>query len=150
MGTYTELLFQIVFGSKNHLPFLNHDNEEQLFRYIAGICKNKKCQPHIVGGYRNHLHIIISIPPSIAISNLVKEIKNASSCMIKDKKSLFPDFISWQEGFSAFSYQKSAIDDLVSYVRKQKVHHKRQTFVEELLEFYREFEVEFDLRYLNE
>jgi putative transposase len=102
MGTYTELLFQIVFGSKNHLPFLNHDNEEQLFRYIAGICKNKKCQPHIVGGYRNHLHIIISIPPSIAISNLVKEIKNASSCMIKDKKAYFRILSPGKKGLVLF------------------------------------------------
>jgi REP-associated tyrosine transposase len=149
MGTYTELLSQIVFGSKNHLPFLNRENEEKLFGYIAGICRNKKCLPYIVGGYRNHLHIIISIPPSIAISHLVKEIKNASSYMMKDDKILFRDFISWQEGFSAFSYQKSVKDELVRYVRNQKEHHKKRSFVEELVELYREFEVEFDLRYLS-
>ena len=149
MGTYTELLFQIVFGSKNHLPFLNKENEETLFRYIVGICKNKKCQPYIVGGYKNHLHIIISIPPSIAISYLVKEIKNASSYMMKENKTLFPDFVYWQTGFSAFTYQKSVKAVLIKYVKNQREHHQRQSFVEELVGLYEDFGVEYDIRYLN-
>jgi REP-associated tyrosine transposase len=69
--------------------------------------------------------------------------------MMKDDKILFRDFVSWQEGFIAFSYQKSVKNELVRYVGNQKEHHKKQSFVEELVELYRKFEVEFDLRYLS-
>ena len=89
MSTYTQILYQIVFGSKNYTPFLNENNQDALYSYMAGICNKKKCKPYIVGGHSNHIHLIVSLHPFQDLSSLIKEIKTASHYMIsKENESL--------------------------------------------------------------
>ena len=83
MSTYTQILYQIVFGSKVYTSFLTKVNQDILYNYIAGILWNKKCKPHIVGGYFNHIHIVCDLHPAIALSYLIKDIKKASYEMMK-------------------------------------------------------------------
>ena len=99
MSTYTQILYQIVFGSKDYTSFLTRVNQDILYNYIAGILWNKKCKPHIVGGYFNHIHIVCDLHPAIALSYLVKDIKKASHEMMKREKSIFQQFPGWQVGF---------------------------------------------------
>lgn len=97
----------------------------------------------------DHTHILIGLKPSISISDLVRDIKTASSSFINDKKWVKGKF-RWQEGFGVFSYSRSQIDSVVKYIQGQEEHHKRKSFKEEYIEFLEKFEIEYDNRYLFE
>jgi putative transposase len=146
MSTYTQIIYQIVFSTKNRVNSLQ-GNRNDLFKYISGILKNKDCHLYQIGGVSDHIHIITHLHPSVALANLVKDIKIASSKFIKSQ-DIFPQFTSWQEGYAAFTYSIDAKDNLIKYVQNQEVHHKKETFVDELKELLKQHNVEYDEKYL--
>ena len=148
MSTYTQILYQVVFGSKDYTPFLSTENESILFAYIAGILKNKSCHSYIVGGASNHIHIIIHIHPTVALSLAVKDIKLASHKMILDSSKMFSHFPGWQVGYSAFTYNISSKVNLIRYVENQREHHMIVSFKEELIHLLKEQKVDFIGDYL--
>ena len=148
MSTYTQILYQVVFGSKDYTVFLTDQNRDNLFNYIAGILWNKKCHPHIVGGYGNHLHLIFDLHPTVALAYLVKDIKKATHEMMLRERDYFQQFPGWQVGYGAFTYSQSAKNTLIRYVTNQAKHHKTKTFKEELIELFEEFNIDFDEKYL--
>jgi len=148
MSTYTQFLYQLVFGSKDHQAFLSNKNKEILFAYIVGILKNKKCHSYIVGGAVNHIHIITHIHPAICPAYLIKDIKEASHIMIRREKSLFPYFDGWQVGYSGFTYHISSKKVLINYVLNQEEHHKKVSYKEELINMLKENDIEFKKDYL--
>jgi putative transposase len=148
MSTYTQILYQVVFGSKDYTPFLTTENENMLFVYIADILKNKQCHSYIVGGACNHIHIITHLHPSVPLSLLVKDIKLASHKMILENNSLFSHFTGWQAGYSAFSYNISSKARLINYVETQKEHHKIKSFKDELTCLLKEHSVDYIDDYL--
>ena len=148
MSTYTQILYQIVFSTKYRKRTLTRENRPELFKFISGILKNKKCHLYRINGVEDHLHIITHLHPGVALASLVKDIKIASSVMIK-KKGLFLGFGGWQEGYAAFTYSIDAKDNLIEYVKNQEEHHKAKSFKGELIELLREQEVEFDEKYLD-
>jgi putative transposase len=148
MSTYTQFLYQLVFGSKDHLPFLSSENQDILFAYIAGILKKKSCHSYIVGGASNHLHIITHIHPTIAPAYLIKDIKEATHAMILRERKLFLHFPGWQVGYSGFTYHISSKESLISYVKNQAVHHKTVSFKEELISLLKEHNVDYIDDYL--
>lgn len=147
MSTYTQLLYQIVFSTKNREHTLLNSSCEELYRYIWGILKNKNCHLYRIGGISDHIHIITHIHPSVSLATLVKDIKLASSEFIKSQK-LFPDFRGWQNGYGGFTYSLKDKDHLIEYVKNQDEHHKRVSFREELTELLKEHGIEFDEKYL--
>ncbi|MCP9292866.1 MULTISPECIES: IS200/IS605 family transposase [Gracilimonas] len=147
MSTYTQLLYQIVFSTKNRQPVLTKNNRKELYKYIWGILKNKQCHLYQINGVENHLHIITHIHPTVAISTLVKDIKLASSKFIKQNQ-LFTDFQGWQSGYGAFTYSIKAKDQLIEYVKNQEEHHKHRTFLEEYKALLSDHDISFDDRYL--
>lgn len=148
MSTYTQILYQIVFSTKNREPALMKENRPELFRYIWGILKNKKCHLYRINGVEDHLHIVTHIHQTVALAPLVKDIKLASSEYIREM-DLFPDFKGWQEGYGGFTYSIKAKDALIEYVKNQEEHHKTISFREEFIALLREHEVEFDEKYLE-
>jgi REP element-mobilizing transposase RayT len=148
MSTYTQILYQIVFGSKDYTPFLSNENQNILFGYIAGVLKNKSCHSYIVGGTCNHIHIITHIHPTIALSFLIKDIKKASHELICREQSMFPNFPGWQVGFGAFTYHISSKETLINYVKNQAIHHKTITYKDELIKLLQENFVEYIDDYL--
>jgi len=148
MSTYTQILFQIVFGSYDYTPFLSTENENVLFSYIAGILKNKSCHSYIVGGASNHIHIITHVHPTIAPAYLVKDIKLSSHKMILQNIKIFSQFSGWQVGYSGFTYHISSKTNLIRYVENQREHHKVYSFKEELKELLIENSVDFDDKFL--
>ena len=120
---------------------------ENLYRYIWGILKNKKCTLYRLNGTENHLHIVTHVHPTVSISSLVKDIKVSSSIWIKEQ-NIFPNFVFWQEGYGAFTYHISQKETLVNYVENQRKHHHVKTFKEEFKELLEEHGIEFDERYL--
>ncbi len=129
MSTYTQLLYQIVFSTKNRKETMIEPGQERLYSYITGILKNKDCHLYRINGVRDHIHIVTHIHPSVALSNLIKDIKIASDDFIKADK-IFPSFTGWQIGYGAFTYAITAKDNLIEYVKNQKEHHKKKTFAE--------------------
>ena len=134
MSTYTQILYQIVFGSKDYTNFLNRENQGMLFGYIVGMLKKRNCHPYQVGGYGNHVHIVTHLSPTINLADLVREIKKAThEMMVRDKKS-FPYFPGWQVGYGAFTYHISMKPVLINYVLNQEQHHKGVSFREEMIQ----------------
>ena len=95
----------------------------------------------------DHIHILVSLGPSISISDLVRDIKAGSSKYINDNNWINGKF-NWQNGFSAFSYSKSHVDNVVKYILNQEKHHQKETFKEEYLSLLEKFEVEYNEKYL--
>lgn len=147
MSTYTQILYQIVFSTKYREKTLTKNNRDELFKYISGLLKNKKCHLYIINGVEDHIHIITHIHPTISLSSLIKDIKVASSLHIKEK-NLFLDFKSWQEGYGAFTYSIKEKDRLIEYVKNQEEHHKIKAFKDEFIELLNEHGIEFDEKYL--
>jgi len=147
MSTYTQILYQIVYGTKNHEPTITKPNREKLFQYIWGILNNKKCHLYRINGVDDHIHIVTHIHPTISLSDLIKDIKLASSDYIKTT-GLFKNFQGWQDGYGAFTYSIKEKDRLIEYVKNQENHHKVKTFKEEFIELLNEHGIEFDEKYL--
>jgi REP element-mobilizing transposase RayT len=147
MSTYSQILYQLVFGSKGHVPFLNEKNQEILFGYISGILKNKSCHSYIVGGAINHVHIITHIHPTIAPAYLIKDIKAACHKLIF-RDSAFNNFPGWQTGYSMFTYHISSKDNLINYVKNQGEHHKNISYKEEVISLLYEHQIDFKEEYI--
>jgi putative transposase len=147
MSTYTQILYQIVYGTKRHEHTMKQEYQEELYKYINGILKSNKCHVYRINGVEDHLHIVTHLHPTVALSDLVKDIKMASTSYIKSKK-LFPLFNGWQDGFGAFTYTIKEKDRLIEYVKNQKEHHKSTSFKDEYRALLKENGVEFDEKYL--
>lgn len=147
MSTYTQILYQLVFSTRNRERSLKAKNRPILFKYIWGILKEKNCHLYRINGVEDHIHIAFSLHPSVSLSSLVKDIKLASSKMIKEQE-LFA-FTAWQEGYAAFTYSLDAKDVLIEYIKNQEEHHKKVSFKEELISLLEEFQIDFDEKYLK-
>jgi len=147
MSTYTQIIYQIVFCTKNREQTLAKSNRDELYKYIWGILKSKNCHLYRIGGIEDHVHIATHIHASIALATLVKDIKLASSDYIKTNK-LFPYFDNWQVGYGAFTYSIKEKENLIEYIRNQEIHHGSMTYKEELLQLLNEHAIEFDEKYL--
>jgi putative transposase len=119
MSTYTQILYQLVFTTKDKKDTMIADGQERLYRFIWGIIKNKNCHLYRINGTENHLHIVTHIHPMIAPALLIKDIKLSTSDLIK-KEKLFPKFDGWQDGYGAFTYASSAKDNLIEYVKTRR------------------------------
>ena len=113
MSTYTQILYQLVFSTKHRNPTLLKENRRDLYKCIWGILNNKNCMVYQIGGVEDHTHIVFDLHPSIALSNLVKDIKLGATSFIKEKE-IFPDFEGWQDGYGAFTYAMEAKERLVN------------------------------------
>lgn len=147
MSTYTQILYQIVFGTYEHKPTMAFETKAELYKDIWGILIIKKCHPYIINGVENHLHILTHLHPSVALADLVKDIKLGSISFIKEK-NIFPLFDGWQSGYSAFTYSIDRKEILINYIKNQEVHHHKKTFKEELIGLLNEHHIEYDEKYL--
>lgn len=146
-GTYSQIYIQIVFAVKGRENLIGKSWKDELHKYIAGIIKKKEQKPIIVNGMPDHIHAFIGLRPVMSIADIVRDIKNNSSNFINDKKFVKGKF-SWQEGYGAFSYSHSHIDNVYQYILNQEEHHKKKTFKEKYIEFLKKFEIAHDEKYL--
>lgn len=147
MGTYTQIIYQIVIGTRYREKVLTKNNREELFKFINGILQNKKCVLYQVNGVEDHIHIVTHIHPTVALASLVKDIKLACSLFIKEN-NLFPHFRGWQDGYGAFTYSLKEKDRLIAYVQNQEEHHKRKTFLDEYKKLLETHTIKFEEKYL--
>ena len=148
-GTFSQIYIQIIFAVKGRGSLIYSDWEERLYQYITGIVRGKEQKMIAINGMPDHIHIFIGMKPSCCLSDLVREIKKASNEFINENK-LSNFRFSWQEGYGAFSYSHSQIDNVVKYVMNQKQHHRKVSFREEYVDFLKKFEIEHDDKFLFE
>ncbi len=147
--TFSQIYIHIVFAVKNRNSLIKPLWEEELYKYITGIVQNKGQKILAINGMPDHIHILIGMRPTCCLSDLVREVKKSSNEFIKEKK-FTPFKFQWQEGFGAFSYSHSSLDNVIGYINRQKAHHKKRQFKEEYMEMLNKFEVDFEEQYLFE
>lgn len=148
-NTYSQLYIQIVFAVKYRQSLIHESFREELQRYICGIVEKRNSKMYAVYCNPDHVHIFISIKPSVSISDMVRDIKRASTVYINEQKWLRGQF-QWQEGFGAFSYSHEHIDRVVKYINNQKEHHAKKKFRQEYMELLEAYEIEYAREYLFE
>ncbi len=148
-NTFTQMYAQVVFSPKGRQHLILPAIEEKLYQYITGVVKEYDQKLIAVNGMPDHIHIFIGFKPSIKISDLVGDIKTASSKYIK-KERLLPGTFAWQDGYGCFTYAHSQLDVVAKYVMNQKVHHQKRTFRQEYMEMLQKAGVQYDERYLFE
>jgi putative transposase len=146
-NTYTQLYIQFVFAVQNRISMISDSWQNELYKYITGIIEHQEHKLFSINGIPDHVHLLISMNPKQAPSDLMYHVKRSSSIWINDNKLCVGKF-SWQEGFGAFSYGKSQISAIAHYIENQKQHHLKKTFIEEYKEFLKAFGIEFDDRYI--
>ena len=146
-GTFSQIYIQVVFAVKRRENLLQKPWRDEVFKYMAGIIKEKNQKPIIVNGVTDHVHLFIGLKPVMSLSDLVRDVKNNTTNFINDRKFLNTKF-SWQEGYGAFSYSHSQLDTVYQYILNQEEHHKKKTFKAEYLELLEKFEIEYDEKYL--
>jgi len=130
MSSYRQHLYHVVFRTKDSLPTIRQDHVNDLYAYITGIIKHKKCHLYRINGVENHLHILTDINPSIAPIDFMRDVKVSSSLWMKSS-SFFPAFNGWAVGYGSFTCSYKDINRLIEYLKNQKEHHKKTTFDEE-------------------
>jgi putative transposase len=147
MSTYRQIYYQIVFGTKYRKPTIVQPHDEELYKYISGIIKNKKCNLYCINGVEDHIHIMSDLHPSVRLSDYVKDIKIASSSWMKESGK-FSAFNGWQEGYGAFTYSIKEKDKIINDITNQKGHHQSESFVDEYKQLLIENEIVFDEKFL--
>ncbi len=148
-GTFTQNYIQVVFAVKGRENLISKQWKNELHKYIAGIIKAKEQKSIIVNGVADHVHCFIGLKPSMALADLVRDIKNNSSKFVNEKGWVKGKF-KWQEGYGAFSYAHSQIEQVYNYILNQEAHHEKKTFKEEYVDFLNKFEIEHKPEYLFE
>lgn len=148
-NTYSQIYIQVVFAVQGRVSLIEREWKDELYKYITGIVKNHNQKLLAIGGVANHVHILLNIKPNIALSDLVRDIKANSSRFVNEKRLVKGKF-SWQEGFGAFSYSISQLDDVIRYIQNQEEHHRETSFKDEYLKYLKRFDIEFDENYIFE
>jgi putative transposase len=146
-NTYSQIYVQVVFTVQGRLSLVPVDRKEELHKFMTGIVKNDGQKLISINSMPDHVHILIGLEPSIALSELVRDIKANSSRFINQRRWIKTKF-AWQEGFGAFSYSRSQLDSVIHYIQNQEQHHRKRSFKDEYLELLRKFQVEFDAKHL--
>ncbi len=146
-NTYTQIYLHLVFSPLGHHSVIPPKYHEELQKYTTGIIQNRKHKLLAIKYMSDHVHIFIGYQPSQPLPDLLRDIKANTSKLIRDKKWL-PGKFQWQEGYGAFSYGRSQIDDVIHYINTQDKHHKKATFRDEYLKLLEKFDVDYDVAYL--
>ena len=147
MATYTQTIYHIVFATKHRERVLDKPRREDLFRYIWGIVKNHDCHLFRLNGVEDHVHILTSLHPTVALADLVKAVKTGSSKWIKEE-NVFPQFSHWQDGYGAFTHSIREKNPLIDYIKDQENHHRRVDYLDEYRTLLQDAGIEFDEKYL--
>lgn len=146
-NTYTQLTIQVVFAVKNRENIIRKAYRTELYKYITGIISNKNHKPLSINGVADHVHILFGLNPSVALSDIVRDIKNNSSKFINTKKWV-PGHFEWQTGYGGFSYSRSQRSDVINYIDNQEEHHKFHSFKSEYFNILDAFEIDFEEQYV--
>ena len=147
MSSHRQILYHIIFGTKNRKPTINPDHKKELYKYIWGIIKNKNCRLYQMNGGNDHIHILSDLHPSVSLASFVKDIKVASSIWMKESGN-FPEFEGWAEGYGAFTYAYRDREIIIKYIKNQEEHHRKVSSRDEYIVLLKKFGVDYDIRFI--
>ena len=143
------LFVHLVFSTKERRPFIHDEVRSELHQYAAGICRDLKSPTLRINSVPDHVHVLLNLHRSKALSDVVMELKRGTSIWMKERHPRYHDF-SWQAGYGAFSVSKSAVGSVTTYIDNQAAHHARRTFQDEFRALLIRHQIEFDERYVWE
>jgi putative transposase len=146
-NTYTNLLYHIVFSTKNRLPLIEPSVRKDLHSYLGGIVRELGGTALEIGGVADHVHLLVKLTPKTALSDFMRVLKASSSKWMNEQKMKLRKF-GWQDGYAAFSVSKSQAPEVRKYIQDQERHHQRLGFQEEFLKLLRLYEIDYDERYI--
>jgi REP element-mobilizing transposase RayT len=144
--TFTSVHLHIVFSTAKRQPLIDAELRAPLHAYLGGIVRSMGGVALHVNGVDDHVHILSSLPVTIALADFMRDLKANATNWVKEtyRRGEF----GWQTGYAAFSVSKSALEPVRSYIAKQEEHHRRWTFQQELLELLRRHEIAYDPRFV--
>jgi len=146
-GTYTNLIFHVIFSTKHRTPVILNDFKDELYAYIGGIVKGEDALLICICGMPDHIHMMIRIKPTHCLSELMQRIKGKSSKWINQKRFTASKFY-WQSGYGAFTVSKSQMDKVKKYIQNQTEHHRKRTFQEEFTDILEKHKIDYDSEYI--
>ena len=139
--TYTNLLAHVVFSTKNRDKNLTADVRQELYPYLATLAKEHRAKAYAVNGGLEHVHLLLNVPPTLSVSDLMKFVKANSSRWVRGK---FNKTFAWQAGYGAFSVSHSRRSEVCSHIGGQMEHHKRVSFDDEFISLLKRNEIAFE------
>jgi REP element-mobilizing transposase RayT len=140
-------LLHLVYSTKYRKPWIPEDVRDRLYAFQAGVFKKWESPALSINGAEDHVHALLSLSKNYALKKIVEEVKTASSKWMKIEGSMNKDF-HWQNGYSAFSVSQSNVEEVRRYIERQKEHHRKMTFQEELRALFQRHGIEYDERYV--
>jgi REP element-mobilizing transposase RayT len=146
--TFTNLLYHIVFGTKDRAPSIDVEFRSDLHAYLGGIVRELNGAAIIVNGTDDHIHALVKLPATASIADTLRIMKTNSSRWAHEqhRRSKF----AWQSGYSAFTVSESGAPRVRAYIEQQEEHHRHKTFAEEYVAFLKKHRVSYDPRYIFE
>jgi len=141
--TYAQNVIHVVFSTKERQKLISVEFRPRLWAYATGICKNVGIFAHGIGGMDDHIHLLVQVPPAMALAKAVMAIKANSSRWARDAGQQ----LEWQRGYGAFSVSASLVPAVLRYIQNQDAHHKRMSFEEEFLALLKRHGIEFDPKF---
>jgi REP element-mobilizing transposase RayT len=145
--SYVSSYFHCVFSTKERRSSIKSELRDRLWPFLGGIARQNKMKALEIDGVEDHIHILLSLPSTIAVAKAMQLLKGGSSKWIHET---FPEqrLFAWQEEYGAFSVSVSQLDKTIAYIRSQPAHHRKMTFQEEFLALLNKHHIEYDERYL--
>lgn len=142
--TYSQNHLHIVFSTKERIKIIQPSMQPKLWAYMAGIARNHDFLVLANGGMEDHVHLLIQLPPVLALAKAVSLLKSNSSTWMKDHALDF----SWQEGYGAFSVSASNLPAVKRYIANQEKHHRKITFEDEFVALLEKHGIDYDPRFV--
>lgn len=136
---YSRNYVHVTFGTKGRRQVIKPAIQQQLWTMIADIAREYGVDVRAVSGGEDHVHMLVCLPPKIALANLVRNVKQGSSKWMNENGHYF----HWQVGYAAFSVSTSNLAAVDAYVRNQPEHHRKRTFEEEFAALLQKHGIEF-------
>ena len=145
--SYTNLLYHIVFSTKDRRPLINPAHEVRLYDYIGGTIRSLGGICLELNGTEDHVHLLAKLRPTRAVSDVLRELKANASCWMHE---VFPSLnnFSWQRGYGAFTVSHSNVNEVRRYIARQKEHHQKVSFRDEFIQFLKANGIEYDERFI--
>ena len=145
--SYTNLLYHIIFSTKDREPLITADYQSRLYDYIGGTIRGVGGISLELNGTEDHIHLLAKLRPDTALSDVLRDLKANASGWMHDVFPVLKDF-SWQRGYGAFTVSQSNVEEVRGYIARQKEHHQRTSFRDEFIHFLKTNGLEYDERYL--
>ncbi len=138
--TFTNLLTHVIFSTNDRIPMIASDNRPRVHAYMGGIVRQLHGKTITIGGTNDHVHLLIQLPPTLALAEAVQKLKANSSRWANETLRLRTKF-AWQEGYAGFSVSLSNVPAVVRYISSQEQHHRKKSFQDEMRDFFMKYQI---------